>query len=305
MTNAIHRTPVPGDRAGQDAAQRARELHARRQLHPRRGARAARLLRLRGLQFRRHRQQRRRRAADGRVDRRRRGAVRPVGRGHPPLRRLHRQPPALAERTGETLGLHYAMRWPRQELESRRGRCARRRCTTCWPRAAPSSAARTAGSAPTTSAPPAPRPRRTRPGHARLAAWMRPSSAPRARRWRCTTRPPSASCCCRAATRWRCCSACAPTRSTCPGRMVYTAMLNARGGFESDLTVMRQAPTASCSSPARRSRARRRLDRRHIGPDAAVVLTDVSALTSVLSVMGPRRASCWRASARTTCRRPA
>ena len=27
---------------------------------------------------------------------------------------------ALAERTGETLGLHYAMRWPRQELETGR-----------------------------------------------------------------------------------------------------------------------------------------------------------------------------------------
>ena len=27
---------------------------------------------------------------------------------------------ALAERTGETLGLHYAMRWPRQELETAR-----------------------------------------------------------------------------------------------------------------------------------------------------------------------------------------
>ena len=33
---------LPRDGAGQDAAQRARELHARRQLHPRRGARAAR-----------------------------------------------------------------------------------------------------------------------------------------------------------------------------------------------------------------------------------------------------------------------
>ena len=27
---------------------------------------------------------------------------------------------ALAERTAETLGLHYAMRWPRQELETAR-----------------------------------------------------------------------------------------------------------------------------------------------------------------------------------------
>ena len=42
---------LPGDGAGQDAAQRAGELHARRQLHPRRGARTARLLRLRRLQL--------------------------------------------------------------------------------------------------------------------------------------------------------------------------------------------------------------------------------------------------------------
>jgi glycine cleavage system aminomethyltransferase T len=33
---------------------------------------------------------------------------------------------------------------------------------------------------------------------------------------------------------------------------------------------------------------------RHIGADQHAVLTDVSALWSVLSVMGPRRASCWR-----------
>ena len=31
---------------------------------------------------------------------------------------MHRR--ALAERTGETLGLHYAMRWPRQELQTTR-----------------------------------------------------------------------------------------------------------------------------------------------------------------------------------------
>jgi glycine cleavage system aminomethyltransferase T len=29
------------------------------------------------------------------------------------------------------------------------------------------------------------------------------------------------------------------------GKMVYTPMLNARGGFESDLTVMRQAPATA------------------------------------------------------------
>ncbi len=83
---------VPGDGAHQDAAQRPGELHARWQFHPRRGARAAQLLRRRGLQLGRHRQLGRRRQADGRMDRRRRGAQRPVGRGHSPLCRLHRQP---------------------------------------------------------------------------------------------------------------------------------------------------------------------------------------------------------------------
>ena len=38
----------------------------------------------------------------------------------------------LAERTGETLGLHYAMRWPRQELQTARPSVAPR-CMTGWP----------------------------------------------------------------------------------------------------------------------------------------------------------------------------
>ena len=80
---------VPRDGQGQDAPQRARELHARRQLHPRRGARAAPLLRRRRLQLGRHRQLGRRRQADRRMDRRRRAAERPRRRRHPPLRRAH------------------------------------------------------------------------------------------------------------------------------------------------------------------------------------------------------------------------
>ena len=40
---------------------------------------------------------------------------------------------ALAERTGESLGLHYAMRWPRDELATARP-LRPRRCTTCSPR---------------------------------------------------------------------------------------------------------------------------------------------------------------------------
>jgi heterotetrameric sarcosine oxidase gamma subunit len=73
------------------------------------------------------------------------------------------------------------------------------------------------------------------------------------------------------------------------GKMVYTPMLNVRGGIESDLTVMRQAPdrflivTGSAQTV-------RDFDwiSRHITPDDHATLTDVSALTSVLSVMGPR-----------------
>ena len=114
MTNAIHRTPCL------ETAQIKMLLNGPESFTPDgnfilgEAPELAQLLRLRRLQFRRHRQLRRRRPLDRRVDRRRRGAERLVGRRHPPLRL--RSPPtasALAERTVETLGLHYAMRWPR------------------------------------------------------------------------------------------------------------------------------------------------------------------------------------------------
>lgn len=120
---------------------------------------------------------------------------------------------ALAARTGETLGLHYAMRWPRQELETVRAlrtsplydllavRGAEFGSRNGWERANyfrprahnahPTPWARQAGC----------------PG-------CRPNSEPPERPWPCTTRPPSPSCCCRAVMRWRSCSACAPTRWT-------------------------------------------------------------------------------------------
>ena len=148
-----------------------------------------------------------------------------------------------------------------------------------------------------------PRSPRARP--ARLAAVdARASSARRARRSRCTTRPRSASCCCRAAMRSRVLQRlCANEIDVPVGRMVYTAMLNERGGFESDLTVI---------APGRRPLP----DRHRLGADARATstgsratssrrehaaLTDVSAMTSVLSVMGPNaRALLGRASAPTT-----
>ena len=73
------------------------------------------------------------------------------------------------------------------------------------------------------------------------------------------------------------------------GRMVYTAMLNARGGFESDLTVIRVAPKEffiiTGSAQATRDCA---WIERHIGADEHAALFDVSSGYSVLSVMGPK-----------------
>ncbi len=75
-------------------------------------------------------------------------------------------------------------------------------------------------------------------------------------------------------------------------KMVYTAMLNERGGFESDLTVIRQQPNAMGERfliVTGSAQATRDFDwiSRHIGPDEHAVLTDVSSLYCVFGVMGP------------------
>ena len=77
-----------GDGRGHDheADQRARGVHARRRVLPRR-VRRARLLRRRRLQRPRARRRGRDGQADGRVDRRGRAVARRLGDGHPPLRR--------------------------------------------------------------------------------------------------------------------------------------------------------------------------------------------------------------------------
>ena len=86
---------------------------------------------------------------------------------------------------------------------------------------------------------------------------------------------------------------CANEIDVAPGRMVYTAMLNERGGFESDLTVMRLPPERGnhrfliITGSAQPMRDADWIGR-HIGADEHAVLTDVSALWSVLSVMGPK-----------------
>jgi len=73
------------------------------------------------------------------------------------------------------------------------------------------------------------------------------------------------------------------------GRMVYTAMLNARGGFESDLTVIRIAPCEFfiITGSAQTTRDAAWIER-HIGTGEHAALVDVTGGYSVISVMGPK-----------------
>src|SRR5215475_10603724 len=73
------------------------------------------------------------------------------------------------------------------------------------------------------------------------------------------------------------------------GRMVSTAMLNARGGFESDLTVIRVAEREFMivTGSAQTTRDFAWIER-GIGEDDHAALVDVSSAYTVLSVMGPK-----------------
>jgi len=72
-------------------------------------------------------------------------------------------------------------------------------------------------------------------------------------------------------------------------RMVYTAMLNARGGFESDLTITRLAPDTFfiLTGSAQTTRDFAWIER-HIDPAEHASLLDVTSGSSVLSLMGPK-----------------
>jgi glycine cleavage system aminomethyltransferase T/glycine/D-amino acid oxidase-like deaminating enzyme len=73
------------------------------------------------------------------------------------------------------------------------------------------------------------------------------------------------------------------------GKMVYTAMLNERGGFESDLTITRLAPDSffilTGSGQATRDAS---WIERHLDPSEFAVLVDVTSAYSLISLMGPK-----------------
>jgi glycine cleavage system T protein len=81
---------------------------------------------------------------------------------------------------------------------------------------------------------------------------------------------------------------CANDMDVAPGKIVYTQMLNARGGIESDLTVTRLSDTVFfLVVPGATLRRDLAWLRKHFGEDFAVI-TDVTAAESVLCLMGPK-----------------
>jgi 4-methylaminobutanoate oxidase (formaldehyde-forming) len=98
---------------------------------------------------------------------------------------------------------------------------------------------------------------------------------------------------------------CANAIDVAPGRMVYTALLNERGGFESDLTITRLGVESFLlvTGSAQPTRDADWIGR-HLRAGESAVLTDVSAMTAVLSVMGPNaKALLARAGAADTAER--
>src|SRR5262249_5684085 len=82
---------------------------------------------------------------------------------------------------------------------------------------------------------------------------------------------------------------CANEIDVAVGRIVYTAMLNARGGFESDLTIVRVADNEFfiITGSAQATRDFTWIER-GIRADEHAALVDVTNAYSVVSVMGPK-----------------
>lgn len=74
-----------------------------------------------------------------------------------------------------------------------------------------------------------------------------------------------------------------------PGKIVYTQMLNSRGGVEADVTVTRLSEFSYLMvTPAATLVKDMAWLRRHETPEDAIFLTDITAGEAVLAVMGPK-----------------
>ena len=200
---------------------------------------------------------------------------------------------ALSERTGETLGLHYAMRWPRQELETARPLRTSPLYDILTTKGAEFGAKNGWERVNYFRQNQQPRPDYTlgKPG---WLPWM--IEEQRATREAVALYDQTSFS--KLLLHGRDALSvlqrlCANEIDVPVNKMVYTAMLNERGGFESDLTIIRQQPTSMGDSfliITGSAQTVRDFDwiSRHIGAQEHAVLTDVTALYCVLSVMGPK-----------------
>ena len=194
----------------------------------------------------------------------------------------------LADRTRETLGLHYAMRWPREELESVRPlrrsplydrlkvRGAVFGTKLNWERANYFLPAGAEEPSPTLSTP----------------AWLA-YVLEEQRACRETVAIFDQTSFGKLLLKGRDALAvlqrlCANDVDVSTGRIVYTAMLNERGGFESDVTVTRLATDTffiltGSAQPVRDAD----WIERHVGEDEFAALVDATSAFSLVSVMGP------------------
>jgi heterotetrameric sarcosine oxidase gamma subunit len=195
----------------------------------------------------------------------------------------------LADRTVESLGLHYAMRWPREELETVRPL----RRSPLYDRLAAKNAvfgSKMGWERANYFLPPgAERPPYTlgRPG------WL-PCVLEEQRACRDDAVVFDQTSFSKFVLKGRDSLAvlqrlCANEIDVALDRMVYTAMLNARGGFESDLTIVRLGPSEFfiITGSAQTTRDFAWIERA-IRPDEHASLVDVTNAYSVVSVMGPK-----------------
>jgi 4-methylaminobutanoate oxidase (formaldehyde-forming) len=194
----------------------------------------------------------------------------------------------LRDRTSETLGLHYAMRWPRQELVSTRGL----RRSPLYDRLAAKGARfgqKMGWERPLYFAPSE---RGELPYGFETPVWLPFCLAEqKAARETCAIFDQTSFSkyllqgrdALKVLQRL-----CANDMDVPVGRIVYTALLNSRGCFESDLTVMRTGESEFfvVTGTSQTTRDAHWI-RRGIGEDFAT-LTDVTGAWSVLSIMGPK-----------------
>ena len=199
---------------------------------------------------------------------------------------------ALAERTGETLGLHYAMRWPRQELATARPL----RTSPLYEALAAKGAVFGTRNGWERASYFAPGLARPHPHTLGKPSWL-PHVIDEARATREGVALYDQTSFGKLQLEGRDALAvlqrlCANEIDIAVGRMVYTPMLNERGGFESDLTITRLGVDRFLVVTGS-AQAVRDADwiARHTRAGEQAVLTDVSGMVAVLSLMGPNAAA--------------